>query len=54
MSFDLSSYGIHVPTVLRNAPVSVLYEQALARGEGEIVSSGALATLSSVLVFPVF
>ena len=43
---DLSQYGISVQNVLRNAQPSVLYEQALARGEGEIVSSGALAALS--------
>ena len=43
---DLSQYGITVQNVLRNAQPSVLYEQALARGEGEIVSSGALAALS--------
>ncbi|MEZ5988327.1 MAG: phosphoenolpyruvate carboxykinase (ATP) [Planctomycetota bacterium] len=46
MSFDLSSYGITVSKVLRNAPPPTLYEQAIRRGEGLIVSSGALATLS--------
>ena len=46
MSFDLSAYGITVQKVLRNAPVPTLYEQALFRREGQIVSSGALATLS--------
>jgi phosphoenolpyruvate carboxykinase (ATP) len=45
-TFDLSKYGITVKTVYRNAEPSVLYEQALRRGEGEIVSSGALATRS--------
>ena len=43
---DLSQYGIQVTNVLRNAQPSVLYEQAMARGEGEIVSTGALAALS--------
>jgi phosphoenolpyruvate carboxykinase (ATP) len=46
MAFDLSAYGIRVPRVLRNATVPELYEQAIERGEGKIVSSGALATLS--------
>ncbi len=46
MSFDLSAYGISVKNVLRNAAVPVLYEQAILRQEGQIVSSGALATLS--------
>ncbi|MEY4830930.1 MAG: hypothetical protein RLZZ562_2726 [Planctomycetota bacterium] len=45
-TFDLSQYGITVKTVYRNAEPSVLYEQALRRGEGEIVASGALATRS--------
>lgn len=45
-TFDLSKYGIHVKTVYRNAEPSILYEQALRRGEGEIVASGALATRS--------
>ncbi|MBZ0151405.1 MAG: phosphoenolpyruvate carboxykinase (ATP) [Planctomycetes bacterium] len=43
---DLSKYGIKVTNVLRNAEPSILYEQALARGEGEIVSSGALTARS--------
>ena len=43
---DLSQYGIQVTNVLRNAQPSVLYEQAMARGEGEIVSTGALAARS--------
>src|SRR5690606_14065632 len=43
---DLSKYGISVRNVLRNAQPSVLYEQALTRNEGEIVSSGALAARS--------
>ncbi|MCB9879778.1 MAG: phosphoenolpyruvate carboxykinase (ATP) [Planctomycetes bacterium] len=43
---DLSKYGIKVKNVLRNAAPSVLYEQALARGEGEFVASGALAARS--------
>ena len=46
MSFDLSEYRIHVPRILRNASVPILYEQAIERGEGNIVSCGALATLS--------
>ena len=45
-TIDLSQYGISVQNVLRNAQPSVLYEQALTRGEGEIVSSGALAARS--------
>ena len=45
-TFDLSKYGIKVTNVLRNAEPSILYEQALKRGEGEIVSSGALAARS--------
>jgi phosphoenolpyruvate carboxykinase (ATP) len=45
-TFDLSKYGIKVTNVLRNAEPSVLYEQALRRGEAEIVSSGALAARS--------
>jgi phosphoenolpyruvate carboxykinase (ATP) len=44
--FDLSKYGIHVKNVYRNAEPSILYEQALKRGEGQIVASGALATRS--------
>ena len=43
---DLSKYGITVKNVLRNASPPVLYEQALARGEGEILSTGALAARS--------
>ncbi len=45
-TFDLSQYGILVTNIFRNAQPSVLYEQALLRKEGEIVSSGALATRS--------
>jgi phosphoenolpyruvate carboxykinase (ATP) len=45
-TFDLSKYGIKVTNVHRNAEPAVLYEQALRRGEGEIVSSGALAARS--------
>jgi phosphoenolpyruvate carboxykinase (ATP) len=45
-SLDLSKYGIAVKNVLRNADPSILYEQALRRGEGQIVNSGALATRS--------
>jgi phosphoenolpyruvate carboxykinase (ATP) len=43
---DLSKYGIHVKNVLRNAAPPLLYEQAIKRGEGEIMASGALATRS--------
>ncbi|MEZ5965807.1 MAG: phosphoenolpyruvate carboxykinase (ATP) [Planctomycetota bacterium] len=43
---DLSKYGIHVKNVLRNASPPILYEQAVRRGEGQITSSGALATRS--------
>lgn len=43
---DLSQYGISVQNVLRNAQPGKLYEQAILRGEGEIVSSGALAARS--------
>jgi phosphoenolpyruvate carboxykinase (ATP) len=46
MDFDLSASGITVQNILRNASVPTLYEQAILRGEGNIVSSGALATLS--------
>jgi phosphoenolpyruvate carboxykinase (ATP) len=46
MDFDLSASGITVHNILRNAAVPALYEQAILRGEGNIVSSGALATLS--------
>src|SRR5712671_3296498 len=45
-TFDLSKYGIKVTNVLRNAEPALLYEQALLRGEGELVSSGALAARS--------
>jgi len=45
-TFDLSKYGIKVTNVLRNAAPAILYEQALKRGEGEVVSSGALAARS--------
>ena len=45
-TFDLGKYGIKVTQVLRNAEPSILYEQALKRGEGEIVSTGALAARS--------
>jgi len=43
---DLTKYGIKVTNVLRNAEPAILYEQALKRGEGEIVRSGALAARS--------
>jgi phosphoenolpyruvate carboxykinase (ATP) len=43
---DLSKYGIKVTNVLRNAEPSILYEQAILRGEGKIVSSGALTARS--------
>ena len=46
MSFDLSAFGITVKNVLRNAAVPVLYDQAILRHEGQILASGALATLS--------
>jgi phosphoenolpyruvate carboxykinase (ATP) len=45
-TYDLSKYGLKVSSVLRNAEPAILYEQALRRGEGEIVNSGALATRS--------
>ena len=45
-TFDLAKYGISVKNVLRNAEPAILYEQALQRGEGQIVASGALATRS--------
>src|SRR5262245_10426584 len=44
--FDLTKYGITVKNVLRNAEPAILYEQALERGEGQIMASGALATRS--------
>jgi phosphoenolpyruvate carboxykinase (ATP) len=45
-TFDLGKYGIKVTNVLRNAEPAILYEQALKRGEGEIVSTGALTARS--------
>ncbi|MCY2956991.1 MAG: phosphoenolpyruvate carboxykinase (ATP) [Planctomycetota bacterium] len=45
-NFDLVKYGIAVKNILRNAEPAILYEQALKRGEGQIVASGALATRS--------
>ena len=45
-TFDLSQYGITVTKVLRNAQPSVLYENAVLRGEGKIASSGALMARS--------
>ena len=43
--FDLSQYAIAGPRVIRNAPVAVLYEEAIAAGD-LITASGALATRS--------
>ncbi|MFO1077890.1 MAG: phosphoenolpyruvate carboxykinase (ATP) [Planctomycetota bacterium] len=45
-TFDLSKYGIKVTNILRNAEPAILYEQAIRRGEGEVVSSGALTARS--------
>ncbi len=45
-NFDLSQYGITVQNIYRNAQPALLYEQALARCEGQILASGALATRS--------
>ena len=45
-TIDLSPYGITVTNVLRNAAPSVLYEQAVLRGEGKVASSGALMARS--------
>ncbi|MGD9723216.1 MAG: phosphoenolpyruvate carboxykinase (ATP) [Pirellulales bacterium] len=45
-SFDLSRYDIFGPRVLRNAPVPLLYEQAIAADGGLITTTGALATYS--------
>jgi phosphoenolpyruvate carboxykinase (ATP) len=44
--FDLSKHGVTVKRVLRNAEPAILYEQAILRGDGVVVSSGALATRS--------
>ena len=46
MSFDLSQHGISVTNVLRNASPSVLYEQAILRGEGKLLASGGLVARS--------
>ncbi|MCC6782958.1 MAG: phosphoenolpyruvate carboxykinase (ATP) [Planctomycetes bacterium] len=45
-TFDLSSHGIKVKNVVRNAAPAILYEQAILRGEGRIASSGALMAFS--------
>ncbi|MEO0479514.1 MAG: phosphoenolpyruvate carboxykinase (ATP) [Planctomycetota bacterium] len=46
MSFDLSQHGISVTNVLRNASPSMLYEQAILRGEGKLLASGGLVARS--------
>ena len=43
---DLSSHGLKVKRVLRNAPPAVLYEEALAAGDAQLASSGAMVTRS--------
>lgn len=42
----LSSYGLQVTEVVRNASVPRLYEEAVLRDQGRITSTGALVTLS--------
>ena len=44
--FDLGSYGLSVPTILRNAPPAVLYEEALIHDRCAVASSGALLARS--------
>ncbi|MGL4593661.1 MAG: phosphoenolpyruvate carboxykinase (ATP) [Thermoguttaceae bacterium] len=43
---DLSSYGIHVPRVLRNAAPARLYEDAIVREQAAVTSTGALINSS--------
>jgi phosphoenolpyruvate carboxykinase (ATP) len=43
---DLSGYGIRRPRTLRNASPALLYEEAIACGDGQLVDVGALATRS--------
>ncbi len=45
-SLDLTSYGVFVKNVLRNAPAARLYEEAVTAEHAYIVANGALATLS--------
>jgi phosphoenolpyruvate carboxykinase (ATP) len=45
---DLKSYGITVPSVLRNAPPPVLYEEAVRHDGGSIAAGGALLSLSGL------
>ncbi len=45
--FNLEPHGIHVSRVLRNAPASILYEEAIRKEPGSsIADSGALAAYS--------
>src|SRR5690625_6693008 len=47
MNLDLTSYGIHVEAVLRNAAPATLYEEAVKTdATAAITSSGALAIRS--------
>ncbi|MGF1508265.1 MAG: phosphoenolpyruvate carboxykinase (ATP) [Myxococcota bacterium] len=47
MGFSLEQHGITVTNVIRNAPPSVLYEQALTREKGTAISAtGALIAMS--------
>ncbi|MDR1965037.1 MAG: phosphoenolpyruvate carboxykinase (ATP) [Planctomycetaceae bacterium] len=43
---DLSSYGIHVAQVLRNASPARLYEEAVSREQAVLASTGALINYS--------
>ena len=46
-NYDLSQYGITAPSILRNAPPAVLYEEALQKESGSIISkTGALVVYS--------
>ncbi|MBK8978055.1 MAG: phosphoenolpyruvate carboxykinase (ATP) [Planctomycetes bacterium] len=45
-TIDLSQHGISVTNVLHNPSPSILYEQALRRGEGKLLASGGLAVRS--------
>ncbi|MDR2116414.1 MAG: phosphoenolpyruvate carboxykinase (ATP) [Planctomycetaceae bacterium] len=46
LEFDLSSYGIHVPSVLRNASPAILCEKALSNEGAAFASTGALINSS--------
>ena len=46
-TFDLTSYGITVKTVLRNPAVPLLYEDAIVREKAVISSAGAIINFSA-------